>query len=99
MNGAEFDENQASYIVLDDIDPASFPQYKSWLGAQREFTLNEKYTKKRKVVWGGPAIWLSNSNPLDYSSWDQSWLEANSVIVHLDHKLYDLTDEMGAGTF
>ncbi|EDR01461.1 uncharacterized protein LACBIDRAFT_333195 [Laccaria bicolor S238N-H82] len=92
MNGSEFDENKASYIVLDDIDPASFPQYKCWLGAQREFTLNEKYCKKRRVVWGGPAIWLSNSNPLDYSSWDQNWLQANSVIVHLDHNLYDEGD-------
>ena len=51
--------------------------------------MTDKYCKKRTLHnWSKPLIWLSNENPLNKSKVDRDWLEANTVIVHLTHRLY-----------
>lgn len=92
MNG-QFNLNQmkdveeAQYIVLDDFKADDFHQYKSFIGAQKEFDITDKYKGKVHVEWGKPCIWLSNDEPSTYL-WDQNWLAKNSVTVHVDWKLY-----------
>jgi hypothetical protein len=83
----KFDEG-ADYVIFDDYDASKFASYKCWFSAQEEFTLTDKYARKRTVKWGKPMIWLSNDDPRDNLVFDQNWLRANSIIVHLEDKLY-----------
>lgn len=61
-------------------------------GAQKEFTVTDKYTRKKTISnWGKPCIWLNNENPLEYPGlqrWQRDYIEGNCKIVHLDHRLY-----------
>ena len=61
-------------------------------GAQRQFTVTDKYTKKKVFDnWGKPCIWLNNQNPLfipNLPDWQREYLEANCIFVNLDHRLY-----------
>jgi len=82
-----FDEG-ADYVIFDDYDAAKFPSYKCWFGAQEEFTLTDKYAKKRTVKWGKPMIWLSNDNPLNNPIFDPNWLQMNCIVYNLEDKLY-----------
>lgn len=68
-----------------DID--FMPGYKCWFGAQDEFTMTDKYAHKRLVKWGKPLIWLSNYNPCLAKSVDRDWMEKNTVVVYVGHKL------------
>ncbi|KAF8954337.1 hypothetical protein BDZ97DRAFT_1977654 [Flammula alnicola] len=88
FNLDQFDEG-AEYVIFDDYDPKNFTNYKCWFGGQAEFNLTDKYTRKRTVKWGKPMIWLSNANPLEDPVFDSDWLAANTVVVHLDSKLFD----------
>ena len=62
-------------------------------GAQKEFTVTDKYMKKMTLDnWGKPCIWLNNQNPLDIPNlpyWQREYLEANCIFVNLDHKIYN----------
>lgn len=61
-------------------------------GAQKEFTVTDKYVKKVTLDnWGKPCIWLSNHNPLETPNmphWQKQYLEANCIFVNLEHRLY-----------
>lgn len=58
----------AVYNVFDDIPFKFLPCKKEILGAQQDFTVNEKYCKKARIKGGIPSIILCNP--------DQSYLEA-----------------------
>jgi hypothetical protein len=72
------------------------------LGAQKEFSVTDKYTKKSTVQnWGKPCIWLNNQNPLEIPTlelWKRDYLEANCIFVNLEHRLYR-PDEVMAPLF
>lgn len=78
---------ETQYAVFDDFGGLKYcPQYKFWLGAQKQFTVTDKYKGKKIIEWGRPSIWLSNDNPLDeYGLRDTEveWLKGNCVIIHL----------------
>lgn len=78
------------YAVFDDLAGGLdfFPQYKSWLGGQKEFWATDKYRKKQLVKWGKPVIWLSNENPLDSAKADIHWLQGNCIIVCIESPLF-----------
>ncbi|EGO20879.1 hypothetical protein SERLADRAFT_441268 [Serpula lacrymans var. lacrymans S7.9] len=94
FNADDIDE-ASDYIVLDDISLEHFPNYKSWFGAQKQFVVTDKYKSKRTVKWGKPCIWLSNENPLDIRARgiNTEWIAGNTIVVNLDHRLYDVPDE------
>lgn len=78
------------YIVLDDVAIRFFPQWKFFLGAQKEGILTDKYMKKKRVRNGLPCIWVTNNhiyNDLDNET-DKDWLEKNTVTVFISNKLY-----------
>ena len=64
FNINDFDEN-ADYAVFDDIAGGFqfFPNYKGWLGAQKTFTVTDKYRAKKRIDWGKPCIMLMNEDP------------------------------------
>lgn len=74
----------AKYAVFDDMQGGFdfFHGYKFWLGAQKSFTVTDKYKGKMNIEWGRPSIWLCNNDPsMEKVDWE--WIEGNCTIVHL----------------
>ena len=82
FNINDFDEN-ADYAVFDDIAGGFqfFPNYKGWLGAQKTFTVTDKYRAKKRIDWGKPCIMLMNEDPTIDSHVDSAWLLGNCDII------------------
>lgn len=80
------------YIIFDDIDWDSIKSSaKSWFGAQRDFSVSDKYRRKRRIPGGIPCIFLVNPDSfvgdlLDFSL--GNWGQQNITIVTLQNKLY-----------
>jgi hypothetical protein len=55
----------------------------SLTGAQQQFTVTDKYTRKKTIRWGKPCIYLNNQDPLEANlpDWQKQWLQANCVTV------------------
>lgn len=76
----------AEYAIFDDFDDWSkWFSYKQWLGAQKEFTVTDKYRKKMNISWGKPTILLSNEIPLFK---DQNWIDKNCITFVVKNKLF-----------
>lgn len=86
--------NEAGYAVFDDMQGGFdfFHGYKFWLGAQREFTVTDKYKGKKHILWGKPSIWLCNNDP-SVEKVDWEWLEGNCTIVKLDRTIFHANTE------
>lgn len=77
----------AEFAIFDDFDWDFIPCKKGFLGAQKTFTLTDKYRKKRTVNWGKPCILLFNVMPeIKPDLYD--WVRSNCDIVTLENKLY-----------
>jgi len=78
---------QAGYAIFDDWeDWSKFFLYKQFLGAQKEFTISDKYRAKRNVKWGRPCIVIANEDP-KFKDW--KWIEANCFVVDIgNNKLF-----------
>lgn len=75
----------AQYAVFDDWeDWTKFFGYKQWLGAQKEFTITDKYRKKMTVSWGKPCIICSNELP---NFLDKDWISLNCFIIKINSLL------------
>ena len=83
-------DDDAQYIILDDMNIKYVPNYKAWFGAQRQFVLTDKYRKKRTVKWGKPLIWICNEgeDPRKAVTVNKEWMEKNSTFVFVHNKLY-----------
>ena len=95
FNADELDEQSARYAIFDDIAGGFgyVPSYKNWMGGQFEFTITDKYRKKRSIRWGKPTIWVCNTDPrLDWykpgSSPDFEWMEQNCDFVELSRAIF-----------
>jgi len=77
------------YAVFDDINGGIpfFPQYKWWLGHQKQFYATDKYKHKQLIEWGRPAIWVSNNDPREENGADYEWLNANCQFVYVNSSL------------
>jgi hypothetical protein len=80
-------DNDVDYVVLDDITPKYLTNYKCWLGAQTDFNCTDKYRRKTQLKGNWPCIMCMNEDPREVTEWDQAWIAANCVIVHIDHFL------------
>ncbi|QCX35055.1 replication-associated protein [Blackfly DNA Virus 18] len=80
------------YVVFDDISWDSIKgTAKSWFGAQRDFTVSDKYRRKRRMPGGVPCIFLINPDAyvLDcYNFITGAWGKENIDVVWLRNKLY-----------
>jgi len=83
-------DTDAKYCVLDDIDITFFPHYKCFLGCQEEFTVTDKYRKKKTVRFGIPTIWLANpeADIRDVLPRARDWLTVNCEFVVLMNPLF-----------
>lgn len=87
-----FDEN-ADYLVLDDVPWDKVPSKKALFGAQKEWTITDKYRAKKIVKFGKPVIYLFNK---DTSPWnfvpnmsdEGEWYKENVVHIKLTNKIY-----------
>jgi len=83
--------DEAKYIILDDINIKFFPQWKSFFGSQKRFVLTDKYRRKRTVDWGRPCIWVSNPDmdPRRILSGDElTWLYGNVEVYDVTVPLF-----------
>jgi len=82
-------QQEASYIVIDDIPWKFIPQKKSLLTQMGDITVTDKYVKKLDVCNDKPAIVLVNE--LDGFEEEQQYWERNTVVVRLETELFDRT--------
>lgn len=79
----------AEYLIFDDIDFDYVPAKKCFFGAQKSFTVTDKYRGKRTVNWGKPLIFLCNTHPfLKLEGNELDWFNDNSVVVTLQSPLF-----------
>lgn len=80
-------DQEAKYIVIDDIPWQFIPQKKSILTQMGDVTLTDKYVKKINVKNDKPAIILANEMP--QFGEEQSYWEANTLICSIEYKLFN----------
>lgn len=74
---------EADYVIFDDFGWDFIPAKKCFLGGQKEFTLTDKYRKKKTVRFGKPCIVLTNDTPRM-----SEWEEVNCYVVALIKALF-----------
>lgn len=53
-------DNDATYLVIDDMAFESITNRKALWGSQKEIVLTDKFLRKRSVKWGKPMIVIQN---------------------------------------
>lgn len=89
FNLDDWDEDTDT-IILDDIDFKYFPNWKSFMGCQKQFNVTDKYRKKRRV-YGKLCIWLCNhaNDPRGaLSGTELDWYNTNVETIYLTAPLY-----------
>lgn len=83
---------QHGYVVFDDIDWDSLKSSaKSWFGAQTDFSVSDKYRRKRRLPGGIPCIFLCNPDAYCgdfYTFIISDWGKANIDVIQVHNKLY-----------
>lgn len=83
----------AKYIVVDDFDWNYFPFKKQLIGCQLEFTITDKYRKKRRISeWGKPCIFIYNPDmdPFEKMSIsEKEWMGLNSIRIDINNPLFN----------
>lgn len=95
-------DDQAAYLVLDDIPFEFVTGRKAIWGAQKEMTLTDKFRHKRSVKWNKPTIFLGNEGD-DFrlltcggkgdalrNLAERAWYIENSVIVEIREPMYNV---------
>jgi hypothetical protein len=80
----DWDDN-ADYIIFDDMEWDYLPNKKGFFGMQKRFSITGKYMKTITVDWGKPAIYLCNNLPVLK---EPEWWYANVDIITLNNKLF-----------
>jgi len=85
---ATFDE-QAEYLIMDDIPFNYMPNKKQWWGAQLEFTATDKYHRKKQIKFGRPLIYICNpdEHPRRTPFWNE-WFRDNCVEIDIWTSLF-----------
>jgi len=84
-------DDEAKYIVFDDVDIKFFPLWKFFFGCQKRGTVVDKYRKKRTVTNGRPCIWLCNEDIDPFGSLSRAageWLSVNAIVFRYDYPLF-----------
>lgn len=93
MFNLEVLDDDADYVVFDDVPSKYLISYKQWMGCQRDFNVTDKYKKKKLVSGGWPCVFLMNNDPRSVPEWDTDWVEKNAEIVYVDHPLWEEAPE------
>lgn len=74
-------DDSAKYIIFDDFEWIYWPNKKAFWGAQREFTITDKYRKKFTVKnWNKPMIYICNP---DEEPKLNTWFKTNCITCRL----------------
>jgi len=100
-------DKEAEYLLLDDVPFKKLgAQRKGIWGAQKEIGVTGKWQRDRNIKWGKPMIFCCNADNFyrdlmnerggSYLSPSElDWYDANSLVVHIDRKMYlTETDEL-----
>ncbi len=93
FNLDDWDED-ASYVVFDDMPMERVPGWKVWLGSMGEMTLYDRYRPKRKLMWGPHKCCIILCNPgVDWrfsETWkgEQEWCRENVEVIEIIQNLY-----------
>jgi len=79
----------AEYVIFDDFEFEYMPNKKAWWGAQKTFTMTDKYHRKVTINWGKPLIYICNpdQDPRTHRSWCD-FFSINCIQVDIINKLY-----------
>jgi hypothetical protein len=89
FNEEELDET-LDYIIFDNCDPEELEtDYMIWIGGKDVYYGNEGRRGRDGMKWGKPCIWLSNDDPRECNKWDRVWVDENTVVIKLTHKLWE----------
>lgn len=93
-------DDQATYLVLDDIPFEFVTGRKAIWGAQKEMVLTDKFRHKRSVKWNKPTIFIGNEGddfrllPCDgkvlRNLQERQWYIDNSVVVEIKEPMYNV---------
>nr|WAE42581.1 MAG: replication associated protein [Cressdnaviricota sp.] len=83
-------DDEATYLVIDDVPWEFVWSIKALFGAQQEFTLTDKYARKKQICnWNNPVIYLCNEDMDVYHTCKEtSWLRDNCVYFKTTNKFY-----------
>lgn len=85
------------YVVFDDINWDTIKSSaKSWFGAQRDFSVCDKYRQKKRILGGIPCIYLCNPDAYRDDLFNfvrGDWGIHNITVVELTEKLYEENQE------
>lgn len=89
FNLDDWDDN-ANYLVIDDIPWKYLPSKKSFLGGQYQFVLTDKYRKKRTVLFGLATIYSMNRDNYEEIRNDPMWpwIMDNAEIIFVENQLF-----------
>jgi len=86
-------DEDAEYLVMDDMEWEFVPDKKPFFGAQKEFSTTDKYKGKVTLRWNKPLIFLCNYNVELLSDhkgnavWN-NWYSQRMIVVEIKNKLY-----------
>lgn len=97
-------DDGADYLVIDDVDfdffTGGISMRKALWGAQKEFSVTDKFKRKRQIKWGKPMIWICNEDDDPFVMLNKrgdafllkgstrDWYEANCKKVVIAQPLY-----------
>lgn len=90
-------DDEALYLVLDDIDWKYLPNKKCWLTAMGDMTVTDRYRAKRDICNYKPAIYLVNPEQdprLHFETGEESYWEANMDFVVLTKSLINTVNPL-----
>ena len=93
FNLDDWDED-ADYIVLDDLPMAKVPGWKVLLGSMGDMVLYDRYRPKKHVRWGPKKCCIILCNPgvdwrfSDIWKKESEWCNINVEVIEINRNLY-----------
>lgn len=90
-NWDDFDDRNP-VCIIDDFNSEwdkIFPDWKMWVGAQTDFTINPKCEKRFKLKWGHPTIFLMNKPYVLSDPEDMAYCQRMLFINNDDRNLWE----------
>lgn len=84
--------NYFSYVVFDDVQWKNLAHYaKAFFGCQRDFSVSDKYCKKKRISGGVPSIYCVNPEDVTHELREfflSNWGQQNIEVISVSNKLY-----------
>lgn len=87
-------DQDASYVIFDDMEMEKIPSWKVWLGSMGEMVLYDRYCPKTRLKWGPKKCCIILCNPgVDWrysKEWgrEREWCEGNIEVISINENLF-----------